>query len=91
MEDTLQHQVGEQSSIRVLLPFKNGNTSKKNYAQKTHSRNWLRFSCPARYAINKRLYIFLFTFATDIFKFGGLSKVQPRTIWEDQKKEKDLQ
>ena len=26
MEDTVQRQVGERSSIHILLPFKNGNT-----------------------------------------------------------------
>ena len=36
MEDTLQHHVGEQSSIHILLPFENENTSRN--AQKTKDK-----------------------------------------------------
>ena len=34
MEDTLQCQVGKQGSIHVLLPFGNGNTSRKFFPNK---------------------------------------------------------
>ena len=35
MEDTLKRLVGELSLIRVLLPFKNANTTRKLLPQKT--------------------------------------------------------
>ena len=34
MEDTLQCLVGERSSIRILLPFENENTSRKLFPKK---------------------------------------------------------
>ena len=72
--------VGERSLIRVLLPFENGNTSRKD-AQENRNRNRVRFFWPTWFVVTRQLNIFSCSFCVRSFKFYGVCSKPLERPW----------